>query len=382
MYNVNAQIMVTAVAGLFILPFFLFSSLAGQIADKYEKSYLIRIIKFVEIVLMALTAAAFCTMSLWWLVILLFFMGAQSTFFGPLKYSILPQHLKNEELVAGNGLVSAGTFVSILLGTLCGGLFILYPLGRVYISAGVVCVAVFGFISSLFIPKAEAPSPEMKIDWNLARATWRILSDTYRNRPVFRSITGISWFWFIGAVFLAQFATYSKDVLGGNEQVSTLFLVLFAVGVGFGSTLCNKLLSGQVSARLVPLGCIGMSASTGMLWLFSMTARKPDMLLGAAAFAMRPASWGIMLSLMSMAVFGGIYSVPMYAVMQARSPDESRARAVACLNVTDSFAMTISAVFTAFMLLMHVSITTIFLIIGVINLLFTPYLSRLAKEEK
>ena len=247
-YNVNAQIMITAVAGLFILPFFLFSSLAGQIADKYEKSFLIRIIKLVEVILMCLTAAAFETMHLWWLIFLLFCMGTQSTFFGPLKFSILPQLLNDDELVAGNGLVNAGTNIAILTGTLCGGLFILSPLGRHYISAGVVGVAVAGYAASRFIPTAEPSSPGLRIDRNLFRSTWEMLVYPFCNRDVFRSIIGISWFWFLGSVFLAQFPSFAKDALGGDEQVSTLFLVLFSVGVGAGATFCNKL-----RLRKVPL---------------------------------------------------------------------------------------------------------------------------------
>lgn len=376
--GMNAQILITVVAGLFILPFFLFSATAGQLADKYEKSFLIRIIKFVEIVLMALTAAAFHFMSLWGLIILLFFMGAQSTFFGPLKFSILPQHLRSDELVAGNGLVSAGTYIAILTGTLCGGLLILHEHGRVLISVGIVGVAVLGYIASRFIPKAEAPAPDMKIDRNIPRATWGIISYVMPQKTVFRAILGISWFWFLGSVFLAQFPTFSKDILGGNEQVSTLFLVVFSVGVGFGSTLCNRLLKGHISGRLVPIACIGISAATLVLYFFSLAADKSGTLIGAAEFISHSASWGVMGGLFMLAACGGIFSVPMYAIMQSYSSDEHRARVVACLNVTDSFCMVMSAVFVAVMLLLRISIINIFLIMGVINLLLTPFLKRMA----
>lgn len=377
----NAQILITVVAGLFILPFFLFSSTAGQLADKYEKTFLIKIIKFVEIILMVLTAAAFHLMNLWGMVILLFFMGAQSTFFGPLKFSILPQHLKEDELVAGNGLVSAGTYIAILSGTLCGGLFILQQLGRVYISAGVVGVAVLGFISSLFIPKADASVPEMKVDWNILRSTWTILTYVKPNKPVFRSILGISWFWFIGSVFLSQFPTYAKDILGGNEEVSTLFLVVFSIGVGIGSTFCNTLLQGKVSGKLVPVGCIGMTIATFLLYIFSIMAEKQTVLIGAFKFIKDPVSLGIIFALLLLAASGGIFSVPMYAIMQSRSSNEHRARVVACLNITDSFGMVLSAVFVALMLMLHIPIIKIFLIVGVINLLITPMLGKLARAE-
>lgn len=380
-YGLNAQLLITSIAGLFILPFFLFSSTAGQLADKYEKSFLIRIIKFVEIVLMVLTAISFTFLNLWGLIILLFFMGAQSSFFGPLKFSILPQHLKENELVAGNGLVSAGTYIAILSGTLCGGLFILYPAGRAFISAGVVGVAIMGFISSLLIPKAEPSVPGMKIDWNPFRSTMDIISYVKPNVMVFRSILGISWFWFLGSVFLSQFPTFSKDILGGNEEVSTLFLVVFSVGVGLGSTLCNRLLKGKVSARLVPFGCIGMTAATLLLYFFSMTVPKTGELAGVMEFISEPGSWGVIFSFLLLAASGGIFSVPMYALMQSRSSDEHRARVVACLNITDSFGMVLSAVFVALMLMLKISIINIFLIIGIVNLLITPLLSRLARDE-
>lgn len=376
--DMNAQLLITLVAGLFILPFFLFSATAGQIADKYEKSFLIRIIKFVEIVLMCFTAVAFQFLNLRSLIILLFFMGAQSAFFGPLKFSILPQHLNEDELVAGNGLVSAGTYIAILSGTLCGGLFILNPLGRIYISAGIVGVAILGFITSLFIPKAAAPVPKMKIDWNIPRATWDILSYVWPIKPVFRSILGISWFWFLGAVFLAQFPTFAKDILGGNEQVSTLFLTIFSLGVGFGSTLCNRILKGKISSKLVAPACIGLSLSIVSLYVFSVFAYKGNTLIGVAVFLKQFTSWGIVLSLFSLSAFGGMFIVPMYAIMQAKSSDEHRARVVACLNITDSFFMVLSAIFLAWLLSLRVSIINIFLILGAINLLITPLLTRMA----
>lgn len=380
-YGVNGQILITLVAGVFILPFFLLSALAGQIADKYEKSSLVHIIKFAEIILMIMTAVAFNTMSLWWLIILLFCMGVHSTFFGPLKFSILPQHLHVDELVAGNGLVSAGTFIAILTGTLCGGLLILHKLGRIYISVGIICVAVAGFTASLFIPKAPAPNPNIRIDWNVPRATHNILSYVATNKPVFSSLLGISWFWFLGAVFLAQCPTLAKDVVGGNEEVSTLFIVIFAIGIGAGSTLCNRILSGKVSGKLVPIACLGMSAATFILYMFCMMTDLHKKLLGVSEFLKLFPSWGIVGSLFLLAVFGGLFSVPMYAIMQAKSSGDHMARSVSCLNIMDSSGMVFSAVFTAAMLMFHVTIINIFLIIGIINLFFTPLLSRLARGE-
>jgi predicted MFS family arabinose efflux permease len=221
----------------------------------------------------------------------------------------------------------------------------------------------------------------MNIDWNPFRSTMDIISYVRPNVIVFRSILGISWFWFLGSVFLSQFPTFSKDILGGNEEVSTLFLVVFSVGVGLGSTLCNRLLKGKISARLVPFGCIGMTAATLLLYFFSLTVPKTGELAGVMEFISEPGSWGVIFSFLMLAASGGIFSVPMYALMQSRSSDEHRARVVACLNITDSFGMVLSAIFVALMLMFKISIINIFLIIGIVNLLITPLLSRLARDE-
>lgn len=378
-YGLNAMVLITVIAGLFILPFFLFSATAGQLADKYEKSFLIRLTKITEIILMLLTAWAFETENLWALIALLFFMGAQSAFFGPLKYSILPQHLRRDELVAGNGLVNAGTYLAILLGTLCGGLLVLARPGRIFIAVGVVAVAAAGYIASLFIPKAPAPSPGLKIDFNIPRAAFDMFSFVFPYKTVFRSALGIAWFWLVGSVVLAQFATLAKDVLGGNQEVSTLFMILFSLGVGLGSTLCHKLLRGEITARLVPVGCIGMSAAIALLYIFSLSAETAEVLAGAADFARRPRSWGIMLSLVMLAASGGIFSVPLYAVLQSKSPAVHRARIVACANILDSLAMVLGAVFTTLLLLMRVSVINIYLIIALINLIITPVLTKMTR---
>lgn len=376
-YNMDSQVLITIVAGLFILPFFLFSATAGQLADKYEKSFLIRRTKVAEFFLMVMTACAFMTTSLWLLITLLFFMGAQSAFFGPLKYSILPQHLREEELIAGNGLVSAGTYIAILLGTLCGGLLILSEWGRVYISVGVVAIAVAGYITSLFIPQAEAFSPEMKLETNISKAIWQLFSFVYPHKTLFRSILGISWFWTIGSIFLSQFPSFAKNVLGGNEQVSTLFLILFSIGVGLGSLLCDGLLNGKISAKLVPFGCVGMSVAIVILYVFCVRAAGGEQLLGIAEFAALRSSWWIMLALVMLAASGGIFSVPLYAIIQSKSPLEHRARVVACTNMADSLGMVLGAIFTTLLLLLRVSVMNIFLIMGLINLMITPLLAKI-----
>ena len=380
-YGLNAPVLITVVAGLFILPFFLFSSLAGQISDKYEKSRLIRIIKLVEIILMALTAAAFHYVQLWWLIALLFLMGAQSTFFGPLKYSVLPQLLREDELVAGNGLVNAGTNVAILTGTLCGGLFIMSPLGRYYISAGIVGVAAAGYIASRFIPVLPASSPELKIDRNLFRSTWQLITYPVPNRPVFMSIIGISWFWFLGSVFLAQFPSFAKDIVGGDEQVSTLFLVVFTVGIGFGATFCNKLLGGRVSGKYVPGSLIAISVFIVMLYLVSPSQAAGGALSGVGAFLSAGRSWLIILSMFLIAASGGLYSIPMYAMMQNLTPETHMARTIASLNIIDSLGMVIAAALMSAMIAAGMSINAVFLSMAFINLLMLPLTLKIARTD-
>ena len=380
-YGLNAPVLITVVAGLFILPFFLFSSLAGQISDKYEKSRLIRIIKLVEIILMVLTAAAFHYVQLWWLIALLFLMGAQSTFFGPLKYSVLPQLLREDELVAGNGLVNAGTNVAILTGTLCGGLFIMSPLGRYYISAGIVGVAAAGYIASRFIPVLPASSPELKIDRNLFRSTWQLITYPVPNRPVFMSIIGISWFWFLGSVFLAQFPSFAKDIVGGDEQVSTLFLVVFTVGIGFGATFCNKLLGGRVSGKYVPASLIAISVFIVMLYLVSPSQAAGGALSGVGAFLSSGRSWLIILSMFLIAASGGLYSIPMYAMMQNLTPETHMARTIASLNIIDSLGMVIAAALMSAMIAAGMSINGVFLSMAFINLLMLPLTLKIARTD-
>ena len=330
---------------------------------------------------MALTAAAFHYVQLWWLIALLFLMGAQSTFFGPLKYSVLPQLLREDELVAGNGLVNAGTNVAILTGTLCGGLFIMSPLGRYYISAGIVGVAAAGYIASRFIPVLPASSPEVKIDRNLFRSTWRLITYPVPNRPVFMSIIGISWFWFLGSVFLAQFPSFAKDIVGGDEQVSTLFLVVFTVGIGFGATFCNKLLGGRVSGKYVPGSLIAISVFIVMLYLVSPSQAADGALSGVGAFLSSVRKRQLSLSLCRIEASGGLYSITMYAMMQNLTPETHMARTIASLNIIDSLGMVIAAALMSAMIAAGMSINAVFLSMAFINLLMLPLTLRLARTE-
>ncbi len=260
--SVKPQILVALTGCLLILPMFLFSAQAGSIADKFEKAKLIRIIKVAEVILMLIGAVGFMLQNVTILMTVLFLLGAQATFFGPIKYSILPQHLANDELVAGNGLIETGTFLAILLGNILGVIFIALPNGLAIISAMIILMAALGYLSSCFVPRAPAPVPELKLSFNLFKETWSIVNFTRQSSTIFLCILGISWFWLIGFTFLTVFPDYAKNFVGGNEDIFVLFLAIFSIGIGIGSSLCNKLLKGQIEATFVPLAAVGMTVFT------------------------------------------------------------------------------------------------------------------------
>lgn len=382
--GMDPQILVTLAAGVFILPYFLLSASAGQIADKYERSFLIRCIKLIEIVLMVAASTAFILQSVWGLMAMLFLMGTHSTFFGPLKYTVLPQHLPDNELIAGNAMVSAGTFLAILLGTIVGGLLILaeidVPLlstfapgvtgGVLAVSALVVMVAVLGWLASRSIPLSPAPSPDLRVSWNIPRETWRIIKFSREEEDVFLSIIGISWFWLVGATFLAQFPNFAKVTLGADETVVTFFLTMFSIGIGIGSMLCNRLLKGIVSGIYAPMGALGMAVFTVALFWFSRdyTPAPETDLMNFVDFAMQKRNWSIIGCLLLVSVFGGIYVVPLYAIMQSRSHPEHRARTIAANNVMNALFMVVSALVSTGLLAGGYGVTDVFLFIGLVNI--------------
>ncbi|MEO5365525.1 MAG: acyl-[ACP]--phospholipid O-acyltransferase [Magnetococcus sp. WYHC-3] len=362
------SILVTLAAGLFILPFFLFSSTAGQLADRQEKSALIRHVKQAEVVIMLLGALGF-----WWndtafLLGVLFLMGAQSAFFGPLKYGILPDHLAPEELVAGNGLIEAGTFLAILGGTLAGGLLILGPHGVPLVSTLVVALALAGWGTSLAIPPAPAADPELRLDPNLLRQTWAVVRLTRGRQDVFLAVLGISWFWLVGALYLAEFPTFAKEVLGGDAHLVTLLLVVFTVGIGAGSLACSRLLGGRPDTRLVPWGALGMGLFALDLYLASrhLTALGPPPLTLPLLLA-QAHTWHILGDLLAMATCGGLFIVPLYTLMQSRSPTALRSRVVAGNNILNALFMVISALLAAALLARGWSIPELFLLAGLAN---------------
>lgn len=380
--GLRPEIMVTAAAGIFILPFFLFSATAGQLSDKNNKARIIQFIKFAEILLMIGAAIGFFLGSVPLLLLVLFLMGTQSAFFGPVKYGILPDHLQESELIGGNALIETGTFISILLGTILGGLLILVDNGPMIISVLVVSMALIGWVSSLSIPPTKAAAPDISIKYNFFVETFEIIQHIQKDPVTFRAILGISWFWLFGATFLSQFPTFSKEIIGGNEQIVTLFLAVFSIGIGIGSLFCNKLLKGEIATTYVPLGILGMTVFTMDLYFASLNVNPGNSgaFVGITEFFYTFNHWRILVDLLGISICGGIYIVPLYAMVQARAENAFRSRAIACNNIINALFMVVSAVAISLLLLNNYTVIEVFLVIALLNGLVAIFISSLLPE--
>ena len=317
---------------------------------------------------MLAAAAGFYLENYWLLMGILFCAGVHSAFFGPLKYSVLPDHLHKDELVGGNALVEAGTFIAILLGTIAGGVLVLRDGGITIVSSLLIGVAVAGWLTSRKVPQTPQAAKGLKLNFNFLTETWRTVKQSMDERGVFLSIIGISWFWLVGFTFLAQFPLYARDVLGADQNVVTLFLTIFSVGIALGSLVCNKLTKGKVSGAYIPLGAFGMSAFIAFLCAASPAATAPAELIGLASFIAKPESWLIIGSLLGIAVFGGIYIVPLYTIMQTRCAPTHRSRTVAANNIMNALFMVLGALLTMVLLKLNMRITDIFLTVGILNM--------------
>jgi acyl-[acyl-carrier-protein]-phospholipid O-acyltransferase/long-chain-fatty-acid--[acyl-carrier-protein] ligase len=379
--GMNGSLLATAAAGIFILPFFLLSATAGRCADKFEKSWLIALIKLSEIAFMGLAVIGFAWSSVPLLLVVLFLMGVHSTFFGPLKYGILPTHLHPDELIAGNAFIEAGTFLAILLGTVIGGVAVTASSGIVLISSATVAIAGLGFIASLFIPKAAPAAPELRLGFNIVAQTWEMTRYAAARRDLLLSVLGISWFWLVGATFLAQFPTFAKDVLGGDEHIVTLFLTVFSIGIGLGSLLCNRLLAGEVSARHVPFGALGITIFAVDLYYASRgSTPNAGALLGVGEFLMDAAHWRIVVDLLMIAVCGGVFIVPLYAILQTRSEESHRSRVIAANNIVNALFLVVASAATFAALSLGISVTEIFLAVAIANLVVAVYICGLLPD--
>jgi len=372
--------LVNIAGAVFIAPFMLLSATGGQLADKYEKSRLIRYIKLFEIAIMVIGLAGFWQRSLALLFVALALMGIHSTLFGPVKYAILPQMLAPQELVGGNGLVEMGTFVAILLGTIAGGLVVaISGSGPIAAGAIAIAIAVAGYVVSRAIPPAPAVDPALSINWNPITETWKNLAFARENRVVWRSMLGISWFWFYGAIFLAQFAGFSRDVLGGDETVVTALLALFSIGIGVGSLMCERMSGRKVEVGLVPFGSIGLTLFALDLWLASRNLHASG-LASFAAFFGDSAHWRVAADLVLIGVFGGFYIVPLYALIQQRSRPSHRSRIIAANNILNALFIVVSAVIAVALLRAGVTIPQLFLVVALMNAAVALFIYRLVPE--
>lgn len=378
--GMNESQLANVAGALFILPYFLFSATAGQLADKYEKAMLMRRIKLFEIVLMSIASAAFLTGQFELLLAVLFLMGLQSTLFGPVKYAYLPQRLNDRELIGGNALVVAGTYIAIILGLIIGGISVAVdPESLSILVSCLIGFAVVGYLAARRIPRAPAADADLEVHWNLWRETWRIVGFAREKRSVFLSVLGISWFWFFGSAMTLQVPAYTLDILNGNAAIATALLVTFAVGVGVGSLLCEWLSGHRVELGLVPLGSIGLTVFAVDLY-FAQPVAAATSVGSVAEFLARPGTARILVDLALLGAFGGIYSVPLYALIQQRSKRSHLSRIIAANNIINALFMVAASITALTILGLGFSIPELFLALAVLNLLVAIYIYSLLPE--
>lgn len=371
-FGLGPEIIVALSGAIFIVPFFLFSATAGQIADKLSKTKLMVSVKLCEVAIMGVAAYGFLSHQFAALLLALFLMGCHSAFFGPVKYSYLPQAFpKAGDLLAANALFQTGTFLAILLGTIGGGLIVaIKPLGELYVSLGAIGVAIIGLLFSLRVHPVPSPCPDLTIDWNPLAPTSKVIRDTMNDQNLFLSILGISWFWFFGAAMLSLFPIFCKSVLGADERVTTLFLALFSVGIGLGSMLAKKISGARIELGLVPFGSFGLSFFTLMLWA-SSPIRLPVPgadFLSLGSFVFQSWSWPICLALFGLSLSGGLFIVPLMTFIQEHGDPQKLSRIIASNNVLNAAAMVLAALLLMGFFAARISVPTIFFFLALMNL--------------
>ncbi|MGI9886006.1 MFS transporter [Vibrio chagasii] len=370
---ISSNLFINLAAGLFILPFFLFSALAGVLADKYEKSWFIRKVKLLEVVIMSLGAIGFIYESYGILLLLLFLMGTQSAFFGPVKYALLPQQLKTKELVSGNALVETGTFLAILIGTLGAGIIASEESAKLVAAICIVSFAVLGYVSSCFIPEAPSNAPDLKVKWQPIKLTKATLAIAKKDRPTFQALMSISWFWFLGATYLTQFPNFTKLHLNGTESSVAFLLALFSVGIAIGSLACDKLSNHRIEIGIVPMGSLGISIF-GLLMATSIPESLPEF-SSFQQFVTYSELWPLFAYLLLLGISGGIFIVPLYSLMQLRAKPDERAQVIAGLNIYNSLFMVGSAVMGIVCLsVLELSIPQLFILLALLNTFVMLYL--------
>ncbi|PQJ59924.1 MFS transporter [Vibrio chagasii] len=370
---ISSNLFINLAAGLFILPFFLFSALAGVLADKYEKSWFIRKVKLLEVVIMSLGAIGFIYESYGILLLLLFLMGTQSAFFGPVKYALLPQQLETKELVSGNALVETGTFLAILIGTLGAGIIASEKSAKLVAAICIVSFAVLGYVSSCFIPKAPSNAPDLKVKWQPIKLTQATLAIAKKDHPTFQALMSISWFWFLGATYLTQFPNFTKLHLNGTESSVAFLLALFSVGIAIGSLACDKLSNHRIEIGIVPMGSLGISLF-GLLMATSIPDSLPEF-SSFQQFVTYSELWPLFAYLLLLGISGGIFIVPLYSLMQLRAKPDERAQVIAGLNIYNSLFMVGSAVMGIVCLsVLELSIPQLFILLALLNTFVMLYL--------
>ena len=410
----DPKILATIAAVLLIAPYIFFSGLAGELADKYERSSLMRYTKIFEIFVMLVAAYGFYTNDVYLLMGLLFAAGLQATFFSPMKYSVLPDHLQKDELITGNGFIEGGTFLAILMGSILGTQFgnlidLNDPSTSLYVGVSLVFISMLGIISSLFIPPAQAASPELSVKVNIFASTAKVLNIVHNNRPVFYAVLGTSWFWGIGSVFMSQFPAFGREVLFANPDVYTIFLATFSIGVAAGSVVCAKILKGEISARFAPKALLGMSICIFIMLAATQFAYLPPpkvflidkmlhqgLLTGEAAESARvflqtqlitPAQFFshfpnicVLIGIFGISFFGGIYTVPLKAIIQTKADDKSRSRVIAGDNIYNAVFMVLAGIATSALLAAHIGVNGIFLIAAILNLGYAYFIKSIIRK--
>jgi 1-acyl-sn-glycerol-3-phosphate acyltransferase len=378
--GMNHSELANVAGALFILPFFLFSATAGQLADKYEKSMLMQRIKLLEITLMIIAALAFASGSYVALLLVLFLMGCQSTLFGPVKYAYLPQQLDTDELIGGNALVEAGTYVAIILGLIVGGTTVaVSPDSQSLLGGCLVAVAVAGYLASRHVPRTRAVDPGLSINWNTWTETWRIIGFASDRREVFLAILGISWFWFFGSAMTLQLPAYTLVILNGNESITTALLAAFAIGVGLGSLLCERMSGHRIELGLVPFGSIGVSLFAIDLY-FAQPIAAMESVTSLGDFVSRPGSLRVLADILLLGAFGGFYSVPLYALVQQRSERKHLSRIIAANNILNAVFMVVASLLSIAVLSAGFSIPQLFIVLALLNAVVAIYIYTLLPE--
>lgn len=384
--SVDGGTLATLLPGLFILPFFLFSATAGQLADKFEKSQIIRYVKVFEICIMLFASAGFFLHNIWLLGTALFMMGMHSTIFGPVKYAYLPQHLKQTELIGGNGMVEMGSFVAILLGQILGAWLTIQSQHEIITSLTILLIAVMGYATSRGVPNSPAAATKLKINWNPVTETYRSIQFIWQHQTIWLAIIAISWFWFYGATLLAQFPSLAKNVLYGDESVFILLLSIFSLGIGIGSLMCEKLSKGKVELGLVVFGAIGLTLFGADLYYSSTSIHESlnnKTFFDYLAFVGKHYDqhghyiwtyWRLLADIALIGFFGGLYIVPLYAFIQTRAEKSHQSRVIAANNILNALFMVVSAIFSVLIFNQGFSIPQLFLVTAILNVIVTIYL--------